>query len=318
MSTKQSLGEEPRKAKRRLTNIRTREVSLVDSPANDREFLLIKRKDAMSKKELLLFKNEAATKESPEITTTPDVEEKLETTEGVETTIETQKSFTAQCSEVLEKVPVSKALAMDSKDMFLAMSDALLVTAGTLDLIKKDLEAFVASEGATGFNGKSIEKAEGIEDGITDQTAEKLVSIIEKKGRKMKGARMQKLQGILGSLQNLIKELEGDESKVKKSTESTETATTAKDAVAAPVVEAAATAAATTEATEGTKADAATEADVVEEVTKALKTIQERLGKLEGRPVSAGSQEPNTNEDVTKSKGNSIFAGVIGPIGANN
>lgn len=280
------LSTDPKTAKRRLSNIRPREVSLVDSPANGREFLLIKRKDAMNLKEKALYKNEAGGNggqpETP--TTTAPVTPKPVTPPIVETKppeTPVAKSFQDQATEVLDGVSVTKALHMESKEMFLAMASALQSMGGAMDLIKTDLQTFIESEGNSGFGGKAIAKAEGLEDGISDGTFTTLLDVVEKKGRRMKGARLAKLKSLVGGLTQLLSELEGE-------APTTKTVTPPAKPGEAPEV-----------------------SEISKAVVKALEPLEKRLNKLEGAPVAPAGQEPDGGTPPEDGKNKSVFKGVL-------
>lgn len=318
-------------ATRRLTNIRPREVSLVDAAANGREFLIIKRKDAMAKKDKNLFKNansnENAVTDNPAEGAEQAGEKPAENqkNEGDNSTVdvEIQKVFTSQVENDLKDVPLMKALASEQKDMFLAMSQALVSMAGSMDMIRSDLMSFANTDGGTGFLGAEVEKVEdnvrkqleGVEDGVSDQTLGLLVDIVEKKGRKMRKTRLEKLKNIMSNLSNLVKELETESSsgsanggaRVSKDEQGSE-GTQQNESVNKNE-----NAGSTDQVVE--KSAEQKTAEIVEAaVTKAVKPLQERLDKLEGTPNTSTSENADNTEEITKNAANkeeSIFKGVI-------
>lgn len=217
------LSTNPDDAARILENIRTREVSLVDNAANGRKFLIIKNADA-DPKDAKLFKDE--NEETP-ADPTPKPEPKSEEVspkEGEENTegegeddgepvVIEKGEFSKFADAILQKVPISKALAMEQKEMFLAMSDALMQFSFGMDMIRGDLMTFQSSDGNTGFMGQEVVKA--LKEKNKNLSDAQFTALVVKRGKKMKTARMDKLKGIMSSLDTLIKELEDDESITK-------------------------------------------------------------------------------------------------------
>jgi len=320
----------PDPAIRRLTNIRPREVSLVDSAANGREFLIIKRKDAMARKDKTLFKNAVDDKtttatgntEPPKEEGDPVVDppKKAADTTTQQTDVKIQKVFTAQVENDLKDIPLLKALASDQKDMFLAMSQALVSMAGSMDMIRSDLLSFADSDGLTKFMGEPIENLddnvrkcmEGLEDGITDSALTALVDIVEKKGNKMKKARLTKLRNIMSNLSTLVTELETESnsgsatggSSVSKDAQGSESGTNKEEKSAS-----------STDQKVEKSSDEKLAGVVEAAVTKAVKPLEDRLHKLEGTPNSSASENVDTTEDKKVNKSGkeeaSIFKGVI-------
>jgi hypothetical protein len=340
MKKQKDISEDLTGAKRRLTDIRPREVSLVDSPANGRKFLIVKRKDGMDK-DKLLFKDEDGKKSeetnpSTESNTTPPKAEVTQPEGGDQKTEITKGDFTKAIEKDLEGVSIAKALMSEQKDMFFAMSDALMSFAMGMDMIRSDLMSFADSDGSTGFAGEKVAKAaEGLlEDGMSDATFGKLVALIEKKGRKMKGDRLAKLKGVLEGLSALVLELEEDAMDEKKKDdvkkeEGQAAAPEAKPEEAkeeAKPAEGEAKEEAKPEAEEAKPAEGEAKeeakpaeegsevAKIVEEaVKKAVKPLEDRLQKLEGTPAAPAAEQGEGTEDVSKSedKDESLFAGVL-------
>lgn len=340
--------ENPEDASRRLTNIRPREVSLVDSAANGRTFLLVKRKDAMSIKDKdLLKEDEQKPEEAAEAKPAEGAEAKPaaegeaapasegsegeskpaaegESSEGGEGSAESgseegaeaegeeeqvEKHFQTQAEEVLQGVPVAKALAMEQKEMFLAMSDAMMSIAMSLDFIRSDIMAFAGSDGRTGFMGQEIAK---------DASAAE----VEKRGKKMKKSRLAKLKQAAEALNSLIKELDDESETVNKggsmSTEEKKTDEKVdKTAAAGNAPEGQASEAANQETEKSAdNSKPLTQADLDAAVEKAVKPLQEKIEKLEGQPADSAAENGDdtegeeTNKSETETK-KSLFSNVI-------
>lgn len=338
------VGETPEGATRRLTNIRPREVSLVDAAANGREFLIVKRKDAMKKKEQELFKSGASSNPPANESTTEGAGGDGKT-EETPVTRQVEKHFVAMVEKDLEGVSVAKALASTQHEMFLAMSHALVQMAASMDMIRADILAFANSDGSTHFMGQPVEQLspdirksiEGFEDGLTDSVFKSLVELVEKKGRKMKKSRLEQFKSLVEGLSDLAKELEGSEqdsandggSSVKKDQQgSNETQTKTEDTATNKSAEAQ-----TTEGGEGKTTDQqSSEGDTVTKgaddlakvveaaVAKAVKPLQERIEKLEAEPAAPASEGTDSTEDnattVNKSwkerSGKERWGGVLG------
>lgn len=309
MADKREFDPTPNSATRRLTSVRPREVSVVDTGANGRKFLLIKSKDGILMKKNEIFKNEVSEKE-------PKTENAAESSEGKKEVeakdVVVEKLFQDQVAKDLDGISIMKALASEQKDMFLAMSEALFMFAKSADMIRADLMAFTNSDGETSLSAnESVSK--GLEDGVSDAVFDSLVCIVEKKGRKMKAARLEKLRSILSSLGVLVQDLDNDSNKdygsenVKKEetkTETTENVVKSEEASEKQPEE---------KAPEAPAADEAKAPSVDEAVEKALKPLLDRIEKLESAPAKPSSVEADTTEEtVTKAESDSIFKGVLG------
>lgn len=309
----------PDGAKRRLSNIRPREVSLVDAAANGHKFLIVKRaEDGGAMKETEIFKDGKATT-TPAPGAAPAATPPAPAKPGL---------FSTELQKFLDKhgtIKISKGLHMESMTMLMAMTDVLQGMGMSMDMIAQDMQAFIESGGETTFGGQRVMKSEGIEDdGIPDALMDTMVALIAKKGRKMKGARMEKLKGILQSLEKLVNELDepseggtavSKEAATNKGAETTPEAgstsvnTNPPVAAAAAVTPAAVAPAPTTEdvakavgpAVEAAVAKAL--GTVLEPVTKKLDGIEARLTKLEGAPAAPASEPAGGTEDVHKDAG---------------
>lgn len=231
--------------------------------------------------------------------------------------------FAKLADKILETVPVAKALAMEQKDMFMAMSDALMSFCMGMDMIAADLMSFMSTDGKTGFMGQEVLKSELKKEFPEASDAE----LVEKAGKKMKKDRLMKLKELATGLDSLIKELD-DESKENvtkggtvnnqgKGQNDQETQKSADGAAAAP-----ATPATPAEQTPAAQAASGLTAEQVGEiVTKAVEKATDPLKKeieaLKNAPAAAASEGGEGTEDVTKSadgkggKQESIFKGVI-------
>lgn len=337
------LSDDPSEAKRKLSNIRPREVSLVDSAANGRSFLIIKRSEDMKKKDKALFKGEGEGGEGEQPAAQPAGEESataakpaaepaapaVEGEEGAEPAAEetqVEKAFTKLAEETLQTIPVAKALVMEQKSMFMAMADALMGMAMTMDMIRMDLMSFVGSDGKTGFMGEEVVKSvkaalKKAEPNLSED------ELTEKAGRKMKGDRMSKLKEAVGVLQTLVKELEGDtnvkkggetvskekkDQETQKGAEGSQAAATETPAAGTPAA-AAAPAAAETEVVKAADVQKIVDA-AVEKATKPLKDEIEALKKAPAESASESGDETEdteTNKSKDGKKSESIFKGLI-------
>ena len=339
----QPLSDDPSEAKRKLSNIRPREVSLVDSAANGRSFLIVKRSEDMKKKDKALFKGEGeAEGEKPEAkpegaqpadapkpeagTAEPPAAEGGE--EGAEAAAEevaVEKVFTKLAEDALQTIPVAKALVMEQKTMFMAMADALMGMAMTMDMVRMDLMSFVGSDGKTGFMGEEVIKSvkavlKKAEPNLTED------ELTEKAGRKMKGDRMSKLKDAVGVLQSLLKELEGD-ANVKKGGETVSKEKEKKDQETKKSTEGSSDAAATTETPAADATPESKETEVVKAadvqkivdaaVEKATKPLKEEIDALKKAPAESASESSDETEDTETNKSKdgktsqSIFKGII-------
>lgn len=325
-------------ASRRLSNIKPREVSLVDAAANGRNFLVIKRSTQMKKKDQTILKSTtpapeagaaepaaaAATPPAAEPATPPAAEpaapaaSEPAATEpaATEPEVAVEKGVFAKMAEkILGGVPIAKALAMQQKDMFMAMSDALMSVCFTLDMISSDIQSFQMSDGKTGFMGEQVLK--GLKTEFPQDTEEQLV---EKAGKKMKKERLAKLKQVHDEIGTLIKELDNEQVDVTKGgTMGTKTEPVIKSAEGA----AAPAAAAATPATEGAAPAAQAAAgpvtleQVTEAVTKAVAPLKAEIETLKGAPAAPAGEGTEGTEDVTKSaaagngKQESIFKGIL-------
>lgn len=168
------------KAKRRLTNIRTKEVSLVDEAANLRRFIVVKRKGVpMGKKNAELLKDD----DSTVLKISADVKETL-TSQGNQV-IEKMK-------EALEKVETIE-VCKDAKD------DVPGEVIDQFDEVLKSMPKFDEEE---------------IEDFGISKSAEE----IKKAGKKISSSRLQKISAAFTILSGLLEELghkENDSSTTK-------------------------------------------------------------------------------------------------------
>ena len=329
--------EDPGDATRRLSNIRPREVSLVDSAANGHTFLLVKNKAAKDKtlfkgeeeepkaeeqtpaeepaaSEAPAAKDDGEKKPAPAPEPEPEAEPAAASAEDESSSgeeeespdVEVEKHFILEAEKILERVPVSKALAMEQKDMFLAMSDAMMSIALSMDMIRSDLMAFAGSDGKTGFMGLEVVK------GLSKTE-------IEKRGKKMRKTRLSKLKTAVESLNTLLKELEDESENVKKGGSTMTTKKDEKTVEEKTTKSAAGNAPATEDNTsetetkkEAAKAEAApaveaeakplTKADLDEAVEKATKPLKEEIEALKNKPADSAAEGAEDSEDVEKSE----------------
>lgn len=280
----------------------------------------------MKTKDKTLFKGDetvtpaaaTAATETPVVTT-----EKTETTPvPTEVVAKSQEaapkgSFQEMAEQTLSAIPVSKALVIEQKGMFMAMSDALMSVAMTLDMIRMDLMSFMASDGKTGFMGEEVVKSLKLaEPTLSDD------ELTEKAGRKMKKDRLVKLKEAMGIIGNLIKELD-DEMEVNKGGQTMtakkqdqETQKSTDGSVASASADTAATqAAATTEAKGETVSLTKEELNTLVEtaVTKAVEPLKKEIEALKSAPAESASEGAGSVEEteVSKSKQQSLFKGLI-------
>jgi hypothetical protein len=177
--------------------------------------------------------------------------------------------------------------------------------------MSSDLKSFVESGGATGFMGEPVMKSLGgpdaakmiLEEGMTDEQFATLLSLVEKKGAKMKGARLEKLRGLVKGLSELLKEVDAS---ITKSEPAADPA-------------AAATAAAAPASLSEEKANELISKALAAQKTEhegVVKSLQDRIAKLEAAPVAPGGEGSNTTEEpaaaVNKNQGKkSLWAGVL-------
>ena len=321
------LSNTPDKATRRLDNIQTREVSLVDAAANGRQFLIVKRAGAQKEADKNIFKGQTDETQSPPAT--PATEELLPVVKG---------DFGKLADKVLEKVkiPVGKSLAMPQKDMFFAMADALSSFCMGMDMITSDLMSFVGSDGKTGFMGTEVVKSALAKEFPEATEAE----LVEKAGKKMKRDRWMKMKKLHDELGNLVSELadENEKDVTKGGTDmNTQTApagTPAAPAAAAPAAPAAqvtqpaaavskdagAAAPAATEtpaaqpaaapaAQPVAQAQGATAEQVAEIVNKAIAPLKQEIETLKNAPAAPAGEGADGTEDVTKAANGQPAAG---------
>lgn len=131
-----------RKAKRRLTNIRSKEVSFVDDGANEEEYLIVKNKggdDKLQKKEIDLFKsqingivdNEGTETSSDDITNVGEkltlviksIEDGNVDIDHVKETVELLKNLIPEEDDIEEDVDTEKAGKKLSKDRLKKLRD---------------------------------------------------------------------------------------------------------------------------------------------------------------------------------------------------
>jgi len=326
------LVDDERSATRRLSNIRPHEVSLVDTAANGRQFLIVKRKgDDMKPKDKSLFANVVKTRKpaaeeadgnaaggtpDPAAAAAPAATEVVAEPTMIQKFVDIFKGIKATAEE--KKIDISKSVADEQFMMFTAMADALDWLTDTVKMISGDLKTFVESGGSTGFMGEPVVKSLGgaeaakmvLEEGMTDEMFEKLLVLVNKKGAKMKGARLEKFRGLVSGLQELLKDLDvSQEAVVDKG-------------AAAPAAEPVPAAAPAGLSAEDVKALAATEIKKALDGQKAdhdkvVKSLTDRLAKVEAAPVAPSGEGSNTTEEpavTTTNKNNqkkSIFAGVL-------
>ena len=331
------LSTTPDKAVRRLDNIQTREVSLVDNAANGRQFLIVKRAGAQKEADKNILKGQDDTSQPTSATPAAPAaqsEELLPIVKG---------DFSKLSEKILEKVPVAKTLAWPQKDMFFAMADALSSFCMGMDMITADIMSFANSDGKTGFMGVEVVKAAIKKENPDMPEAE----LVEKAGKKMKKDRWMKLKKMQDELAALVNELadenENETDVTKGGTMNTKTENTqgqpAAPAAAAPAAQPTAPVAkeapAASEAPAAQPAPAAaapvaqaqgvTAEQVAEIVTKSVKAAVEPLQKeietLKNAPAAPAGEGADGTEDVTKSangggqapasKKESIFKGVL-------
>ena len=203
------------------------------------------------------------------------------------------------------KVEIKKAVADEQFMMFMAMADALDWLTDTVKMISSDLKSFVDSGGKTGFMGEEVVKSLGgaeaakmiVEEGMTDEMFEKLLVVVQKKGAKMKTARLEKFRGLVSGLQELLKDLEGEAPAPVATVEKSMKVEDVKAVVTEEV----------------TKALAAQKT----ENEKVIKSLTDKIAKLEAAPVAPAGEGTDTTEEpvVTTNKSNqgkkSLWAGVI-------
>lgn len=333
------VSNSPDKATRRLENIQTREVSLVDQAANGRQFLIVKRAGAQKEADKNIFKGQTDDSQpTPAAPAAAATEELLPIVKG---------DFSKLAEKVLEKakVPVGKSLAMPQKDMFFAMADALSSFCMGMDMITSDIMSFVGSDGKTGFMGVEVVKSALAKEFPEATEAE----LVEKAGKKMKRDRWMKMKKLNEDLTNLVNEL-ADENETEDVTKggtdmNTQTApagTPAAPAAAAPAApaaqatqpaaavskEAGAAAPAATEAAPAAQpaapaaapvaqAQGATAEQVAEIVNKAIAPLKAEIETLKNAPAAPAGEGTDGTEDVTKAANGqpaakqSIFKGVL-------
>lgn len=321
----------PDKATRRLENIQTREVSLVDQAANGRQFLIVKRAGVQKDADKNIFKGQAGETQptSTEAPAAPASDELLPVVKG---------EFSKLGEKILEKVPVAKTLAWPQKDMFFAMADALTSFCMGMDMIAKDIMSFMDSDGKTGFMGVEVVKS-ALKVEFPEATEAELV---EKAGKKMKKDRWMKLKKLQEDLTKMVDELADEENDntnvtkggtdMKTSTE-TPAGTPAAPAATAPAAPAAAVTkqadapaatpaaeaapAATPAAAPVAQAQGATAEQVAEIVNKAIAPLKQEIETLKNAPAAPAGEGTDTTEEVTKNAGGaagkkeSVFKGLL-------
>lgn len=328
------LSESPDEATRRLSNIRPREVSLVDSAANGRSFLVVKRSGDMKPKpkdqSILKGASGNGGEANPAAAAQPAVAAQPPA-EPAATPVAVEKgAFQKMADKILESVPVAKALALEQKDMFMAMSDALMSFCMGMDMIAADLMSFMSTDGKTGFMGQEVVKSLKAEFPEASEA-----ELVEKAGKKMKKDRLMKLKELHASLDSLIKELDdeqtGNENVTKGGTVNTkakandqETNKSADGAAAAPATTANTSSEqpAAQQAAGGLTAEAVSE--IVEKaVAKATDPLKKEIEALKNAPAEPAGEGAQGTEDVTKNAGadggqpaggkktESIFKGLI-------
>lgn len=303
-------------ARRRLSKIRAKEVSLVDEAANGRDFLIVKRRGEMSGK---------ANQDGKVLKTTGGDNGDSTATPAADK--EVFKKLVAGVKEAFDKVTalpgdkdVTKMVHPDQFSMFTAMADALDWVANTLVLVKSDLVSFVQSGGTTGFMGEDVVSQDVVAKKLEefgDEFFTKAVAMvaITKAGKKMKKDRLMKLKDAVKALSDLVSEVDGDPTVNKEenvSKAATETPATSSDKGGAPAAPAASESSAIEAAV--TKAVEAATAKLGETVTKSVKELGDRLTKLEAPAKPAGQSADSTEEPTTKATGGkdkSIWAGVL-------
>lgn len=314
--------DDERSAVRRLSHIRPHEVSLVDTAANGRQFLIIKRKgDDMAKKDEGLFKNVVGASATAAGAKPDGAAAGTATTEGTAAAAATTEATVTKRAEIFKglkakatekKVDIAKAVAPEQFDMFGLMADVMDSFSFNLDLMADDLKAFVESGGTTGFMGEAITKSLGgpeaakmiLEEGMSDGMFGSLLALVAKKGAKMKGARLEKLKTLVVDLQDLLKDLEP----VTKAAPVAAAAAVVVTPVAEPLSEAKVQElvnGAVTKSRDSMK----TEHDAV------VKGLQDQITKLAAAPVApAGEGANGTEEPVVTNKNQgkkSLWANVL-------
>lgn len=319
----------PAKATRRLDDIQTREVSLVDQAANGRTFLVVKRAGAQKDADKNILKGQ--TGDSQPATTPASAAEQTPELLPVEKGV-----FGKAAESILNKIPVAKSLAWPQKEMFFAMADALTSFTMGMDMISSDIMAFMNSDGKTGFMGVDVVKSALAKEFPQASEAE----LIEKAGKKMKKDRWMKMKKVHDDLGALLKELNDEENETNVTKGGTDMKTQTAPA-GTPAAPAAAAPAATQEATVTKEAPAAeatpaaaqpaapaapaaqglTAEQVTEIVTKSVKAAVDPLVKeietLKGAPAAPAGESVNGTEEVNKSangqpgKKESIFKGLL-------
>lgn len=321
------LSDSPDEAERRLDNIRPREVSLVDAAANGRSFLVVKRRDNMKPKpkDQSLFKGVVAGEKPEETVVADPPAAQPEGAAAAPAAVVEKGEFEKLADATLNAIPIAKALVMEQKDMFMAMSDALMSFAMGMDMIRMDLMSFMNTDGKTGFMGTEVVKSALKVEFPEASDAE----IVEKAGKKMKKDRLMKLKELHASLDSLIKELDDEQSNENvtkggtvnnqgKGKNDQETQKSADGAAAAPA----------TPATPVVETPAAVAAPLTAEqvgeivtkaVDKAVAPLKTEIEALKNAPAApAGESTDSTEEVVAKGadgkpagKTESIFKGLI-------
>ena len=326
-----------RKPRRRLSNIRPKEVSLVDVAANEREFLLLKRKNGggkpMNDKEMELFDSVVAEVKE-------DFVNKEENNE-----VEVVKIAAEAKQALLE-------LTRDTVERLMAASQFIeqLPVMGEEESAGMEMNKALPAEVADELKGIMTSLMKILTSGVsTEKNETNIEEEVDKAGRKMANAKLTKLKNAVKTLMDLINEVEQGGSEVTKSEQTgtseptvtevskqaTETTTevvaeTVKtetpvvktetevktEAVAAPVAEA------TTEIADGNKEEVVTKSAVQsminEAVNKAVSSSQEKIQtleatveKLKNEPATSNAAETNANEEVVAKNQKGFWEGVL-------
>lgn len=189
------------KAKKILTNIRAREVSLVDNSANKKDFLLVKSEDG----------------EMEQVSTKPSVEK----TEDDKTKAEAKKEGESEDKkeiEILKKLEIAMHSINFIKHHFPQKEDAIKVLKANdidptkLKMVENDFEFRFIINPSEKFEGSSLVMGTYIPMNIG---VDSMVGImkgmdegIQKKGAKISSARLQKLKDMKSSLDSILSDFE--------------------------------------------------------------------------------------------------------------
>jgi len=316
-----------KKAKRRLTNIRPREVSIVDEAANEEDFIFFKGKEGgqMNRKEAELF---------------DDVVEDI--------------NKSTESSDVVDAPADDDVIKQVSHDVKESVLKAVRETTETLMSIAKSIDALEVVSVDNDSEEENVDKQRLPGDVITQikDVAKSLVKVIaqfgepiskeapvEKAGRKLSKERLKKLEDVISILSELVQGASPQDTSSEKGGSNVSDKTTNKSAdaeVTDPKTEQTPEEVKPVEGEEVVKTEetpsketTATEAKTEEkkdedsEVVKLLKGLDEKIDAVVGRvenleksasaPTSKsdGDVEDTVETEVKKEKPKSLFHSVI-------